>query len=209
MTHRKRMERISAIVCLAAVIGAGGCSSTRVLSSWTADPAPGPLERVMVVGVAERESVRRLFEDGFAGALAEAGVEAVAGYTALPEARGIGTEAIRAAARDAGVDRILVSRTVGVEEREIHHPPVVRTLPAPRHRRFDDYYPMAYDYVYEPGYTTIHDYVKLESNLYDAGSGELLWSAVTETVDPEETGAVVDGLCRALVERMRIDGLLP
>jgi hypothetical protein len=65
-----------------------------------------------------------------------------------------------------------------------------------------------YHYVNEPGYYSTHEYVKLESNLYDVDSQNLIWSAATETVDPGDTASAAKELCRALVRDLKARGLV-
>ena len=82
------------------------------------------------------------------------------------------------------------------------------TRPAPYHNSFDGYYGHVGGYVYEPGYYRRHTYVKLETNLYDAGSEALVWSMQSETIDPSSVQKLIDAQIRIVVKRLKVQGLL-
>ncbi len=186
------------------------CSSTRVLSSWKSkEVPPPPVGKILVAGIAENGMKQRLFEDAFCKALKKAGVDAVQSYTSISEEDSANKNKTRAAAKALGVPYLLVTHVVGNDKRQVFRPGT--TYPAPHSYYYDygRYYPMVYGYVHEPGYYTTHDYVQLESNLYDVNSEALIWSAATETVDPEDIQKVVDDLSTVLVKRMQADGIIP
>ena len=54
--------------------------------------------------------------------------------------------------------------------------------PRPYYRHYRDYYDRRYEMVYEPATITRYKVITLESNLYDAETGNLIWSAQLETV---------------------------
>jgi hypothetical protein len=62
--------------------------------------------------------------------------------------------------------------------------------------------------VHEPGYYSTHEFVRLESNLYETETDHLIWSASTETVDPADTGSAARELCRVLIRDMKAKGLI-
>ena len=53
-----------------------------------------------------------------------------------------------------------------------------------------------------------NEFVKLETNLYDVASEELVWSMQSETIDPESANALVDSLAETVIGNLRRHALL-
>lgn len=62
--------------------------------------------------------------------------------------------------------------------------------------------------MYDPGYYVTDKTYFLETNLYNAASGQLVWSAQSETVNPTSIDAFAEEYPEVLLERMVKDGLL-
>lgn len=165
--------------------------------------------KVLVAGIAENGMKQRLFEDTFCTALKNAGVDAVQSYTNISEEDFANKNKIRAVAQALGVRYLLVTHMAGSDKRQVYRPATTYPAPHSYYYDYDRYYPMVYGYVHEPGYYTTHEYVQLESNLYDVDTEKLVWSAATETVDPREIQKVVDELSKVLVKQMQADGIIP
>jgi hypothetical protein len=104
------------------------------------------------------------------------------------------------------IDAVLVTHLVGVERGETYTPP--RYTPAPYYGGLYRYHSRVRGYVYEPGYYSQYELVKLESNLYDAGSGELVWSMQSETMSPDSEQKLIDAQIAAVVKRLKAQKLL-
>jgi len=182
------------------------CASSRVTSTWKdSNYSGGPIDRVLVMGISDETHPRRIFEDVFVKEFNAVGVEALASYSIFPEDREFDAAEIKAAARDRNIGKVLMTHLVGVEKKEVYHPPV--STPAYTYT-YGNYYHSVYTYTHQPGYITEHEYVKLESGLYDADTEKLIWSAATETVDPDNVAKAVRGLSQVIFKHLRESGLL-
>ena len=207
MVSNRQYAWISA-AALAGLIFAG-CAATRMTSSWLDQGyTGGPMKKVLVVGIAEKESVRKAFEDTFVAEMKAVGVDASPSYPLLPEAKEGDAAAVRSAARSLSVDRVLVTHLVAVEEKEVFNPPVTAPVPHDYYFSYGRYYSTVSNAVHDPGYYSSHEFVKLESSLYDANTEGLIWSAATETIDPEDTAAAAKELFQVLVKDMKAKGLI-
>jgi hypothetical protein len=118
-----------------------GCAATRITSSWLDEAyTGGPMKRVLVVGVSEKESVRKIFEDTFVAEMKAVGVDAAASYPLLSDVKRGDAEAVRSAARSLSVDRVLVTHLVAVEEKQVFNPPVTAPVPHDYHYSYGRYY---------------------------------------------------------------------
>lgn len=194
---------------LLAVVLLAGCASTRLTSAWRDSEYAGPpLKKLVVIGVSDEIAARRVFEDDFAKALTDAGVEAIAGYRLLPDKPQRSVEEMRDAVAKSGADGILVARAIRTERRTQFSPGTMTMMPAYGYHSFWGYYGSA-SVVSEPRLYQ-YDIVTIETNLWPATDGKVMWSGLSETTDPEsikkstaELAAVVIG---ALKEQRLIVG---
>lgn len=73
---------------------------------------------------------------------------------------------------------------------------------------FYGYYSTVYPMVYEPGYYTTDKTYYVESNLYDAQTEKLLWSAQSKTVNPSDMEEFTKDYIDVLFAQMIKDGVM-
>ena len=199
---------IGSVLLAAAVLIACG-TTTKIPNAWRNPAHEGtPYQKAFVIGVGENDTNRRIFEDRFAAALAGKGGVASPSYGALPHSERLTEAQIRGAIQGGGFDGVIVTRLLGVEEKTEYVPP--RTYTVPRHYGgYYGYYGASWDVVHEPGYYQTHTIVRLETNLYDVGSGELVWSGQSETFNPSSLSDIIDSVTKAVAKRLRKESLIP
>ncbi len=201
---------LAALLALAAL---AGCATTRVTSSWR-DPAytGGPFQRMIIFVAAKDESVRRFAENQAVLSLPP-GTRGTASYL-LFESPEPDMAKMRSRLAQDGYDAALVSRLVSVDKTRTYHPPEVHWAPfgpwplyGPYYRSFYWYYPHAFTYM-TPGYTTETTRVLVETVVYRLPAGEPVWSAVSESVNPNSTLDLVNELIDIVGKRLRQEGLI-
>jgi hypothetical protein len=174
---------------LLGVIMAGAlssCATTSLLTSWV-DPEAGgkKLGNVLLVGVAKNASARRQFEDGFARVLRSRQIGAVTSYAQLPDPAAIDEAAVKPIALKEKVTHVLIVRLVDRKTVTTYVPPSGAYYGPGAYPAYYGSWPGYYNYGYatatRPGYTYDTEYVNLETNVYDAATGKLLWSGLTQT----------------------------
>jgi len=202
----QRLLKPIALIIAAVLLPA--CSSTHITQSWVAPEFAGALpQRTLIIAVADNETTRRAFEDAFSEALGRHGLQSRTSYRLLPSDELQQRSAINTAMTRSGTDSLLIIRLLGVENREIHHPPSTELVPA----GFGGYYPyyqQAWMVIHQPAYTSDHQIIALESNLYADSTDELMWSARTETWDAESERRLMKEVIDAVVSQLKHDGLL-
>lgn len=73
---------------------------------------------------------------------------------------------------------------------------------------FYNYYDYHYPTVYDPGYYTQDKTYFLETNLYDAQTEELLWSAQSRTYNPENLDKFAEDFSDVMVARLQKEGFI-
>lgn len=190
------------------LFAAFGCASTTVTGVWTDENyKQTPIQTMMVIGVAKNPRNRNIFESAMVAELEKYGVKAIPSTKVLGDQE-INKETVAAAAEKSGVQTVLVTRLVAIKNEQVYHPPTSYGVPDPYYRRWDSYYPHMYDYAYTPGYTATYQNVLLETSIFDAKENGLIWSAASETFEPQNINEEVKKLSEILVRKMRESKLL-
>ena len=200
---RNAMRRVSVVVFPCILLAA--CAATKLTTTWVDESRLGkPVSNVLVIGVTDREAVRRSFESKFVKQLEAAGVKAFssADVLSIPADKKLAKEEIMAAVNKVNADAVIVTRLIGVNKEEAYNPPVTY------YRNYYGYYGYGYDYIQQPGYYSTYTLVLLETNLYDAKSEKLIWSGQSETWNPESEKQISDEVIGAITKDLREKGLI-
>lgn len=187
------------------------CATKTELSGvWKSDsPAVTAMDRLLVIGIAENDIKRRTFEDGFATALREQGVDATPSYRILPDTEQLSKNSIQQAIRGRDIQGVVVTQLVQIDERQEYVPPKTYVSPNYYGRGLYGYYGRGYEVTHQPGYTINTTVVRLETHLYDAASAELVWAAHSDTLNPKSIDDGVESVTRKLSKRLAADGFTP
>ena len=185
------------IKALAAAALVSACSTPTTLSDVWRDPsysAP-PMKKILVFGAMKSETNRRTLEDAFASSLAGHNVQAMPAYRAL---QGQPTrDAARQYMQAQGFDGALVVKYQGTQTRTTLQPTA----------DFGYYY----DGLWGWGsyYVETDQLVKAETSLWDARTGKLVWSAVSETENPSSSSDAINSFVAKLTTSLTDARLIP
>ncbi len=181
-----------------------GCASTKMVKNWVY-PERGPLkfEKVMALVILQDKFARRAGEDEMVRQIKK--VEAIAGYTVLPD-RGLEDEShLRKAVAESGVDGIIVMRPV-YDQNEVSYVPGSYPM---AYNSFYGYYGWAYPLAYSPGYYRSDRLVGVETNIYDVETEKLVWSGLSQTTNPKDVKKTVTATAKEVRKVMKKYGFLP
>jgi hypothetical protein len=163
---------------------------------------------VLVVGVSEEEDRRRLFEAVFVQEFEKRGIKAVASIKVLGPDTKLTRDTVKAEADRLRVDAVLATRLISAGKEETYQPPSVSTMPSDYARSLDLYlYGFGGQSAY-PGTHGKHFVVRLETNVFDTDTEQLIWTASSQAVEPESVREIVESLCENVMNRLREDRLL-
>jgi hypothetical protein len=202
-----RRPVLSALVAGAFAVLAG-CASTQLSTVWK-DPNLGkePFQKVMVITMAQEESVRRSAEDAFVAALAKGKTRAVASYTVFPQNAVQDTAALRQLIGQTGCDGVVVYRLVGMDKSQ-DYVPGAAYYSSPYYSSFYGYYGWSAPTTYSPGYVVENTTVVIESAAYTLDPARLLWTARSETFNPSNAQTLIKEVTSASVSAMKGEGLI-
>jgi len=204
-------RRLVGLGILVWALGAlSGCTTVQPTLEWK-DPgyAGGVIQSFLVVGVSEDQAARRSFEDRFVAQLQAKGATARPSYATLPAGSEPTKETIdRYLAQGGNAEAIIITHLVGTDEKTIYNPPTWLPAPGPPYRTYGGYYGYVNSYVYQPGYYSTHEQVKLETNLFRVKDGQLLWTMQSQSVDPASAEKLIDALVGLAVKKLQENGFL-
>jgi hypothetical protein len=203
------MKTYYGLLLLTVVFALTACSTvTKISAAWKApDYQGGAFKQILVIGVGRDESSSRLFEETFAKALSAKGAVARPIYTVLPDPERLTEDEIKQAMQQGQDDAVIITRLLAVNQDTQYVPP--RTYTVPRlYYGYYGYYHSAWNVVHEPGYLRTATVVRLETNLYAARTGQLVWSGRSDTFDPTSTKDTIDSVTKAVAQRLAKEGLV-
>ncbi len=198
MSKRELIGRIPIVALLVAIVGCAR-TQTKFEQVWRVpSSSTSSVQRIATLYDSYDGAMRRTVEDQMARKLAERGVQAVPAYMVLDEAAMEDEAMARSELAAKGFDGVLEIRLVGVE-----------TFPGQTASTTG-----TYDWNWGVGWPTTYDnyafdspIVRLETNLYSLASNELIWSARSKTVDPENTNEVIDGVTSLVASTLQTRGV--
>jgi hypothetical protein len=180
-----------------------GCASTKMVKNWVY-PETGPLEfeKVMALVLVQDKFVRQAGEEEMVRQIKRA--DAIASYTVLSDRELANENQLREVVATSGVDGVIVMRPV-YDQKEVSYVP--GSYPTPYYS-FYGYYAWAYPVVYSPGYYRSDRLVGVETTIYDAETGKLVWSGVSQTTNPKDVKKLVAATAKAVRKVMKKYGFI-
>lgn len=185
------MKYFKLLSVLAVLLIITACSTSYITTSWKAENIPAKsYKKIMVLGlIGDRDrSIREIMEEHLAGDLKDLGYNAVTsvseyGPKAFEDMKE--QDAIKQLS-DKGIDAVLTVVMLDKTKEKYYVPGRIQYSPyAIYHDRFWGYYRTMHDRVYSPGYYEVNTKYFWESNFYDLNDRSLLYSAQSQTFDPE------------------------
>ena len=65
-----------------------------------------------------------------------------------------------------------------------------------------------FSYTRNPGYSSTTTKVRLETNLYDAKTGELIWSGISKTLSKDSTDRIMNDVIKAVITNLKKNKLI-
>jgi hypothetical protein len=187
-----------------------GCYSTSVSASWMSEKHhPRNFKKLLVIGMSTNVAARATFEDELVYFMRLKGINAISASSVLPPDRSVVSEAPEAQKKrllDGGYDGVFAISLL--EKNNTTKYVSGTTTYAPMsfyggyYGSFYSYYPHMYSNVYQPGYYAASQEIILNSSLFDAETGDLLWSAQSQTSDPSSVDNAANSYAKSMVTQI-------
>jgi hypothetical protein len=186
------------------------CYSTSISASWMSEKhKPKNFKKLLVIGMSTNVSARATFEDELVYYMRMKGINAISASSVLPPDRGVVSEAPEIQKQrliDGGYDGVFAISLL--EKNNTTKYVSGTTTYAPMsfyggyYGSFYSYYPHMYSNVYQPGYYAASQEIILNSSLFDVATGDLLWSAQSQTSDPSSVDNAANSYAKSMVTQI-------
>ncbi len=190
----------AAVLCVVAV----SCgTSSQLVQRWS-DPAfvGEPGQKMIIIALSKSERSQKTWEGAFANILREVKVDPIAGSMVLPNTNIADEATLKEAVRNSGASLAAVTRLVSVDKEQTYVQGSAYYTPAPAYYGFYGYYSSSYAMVSTPGYYQTDKIYSVETNVYDVKTEKLVWSGVTETLNPETGQDAANSIATTIVNDM-------
>jgi len=200
-------RQVSVVVTLLGLLLVACAAPTSLRSAWyDSSFTGGPMKRILVVGVTGNFTDRRVFDDLFAKALNDAGLQGIPGYQYL-DVMTASAEAFDAAVAKSGADGLLLVRLLGVDTRTQVTTTMVPARTGPVGPRG------AWGPTWGPVWYTVPDIrqfqvANVEATLFETKDHQPIWSATTETMNPSSVAAETPGFAKLIIGQLAARGLI-
>lgn len=201
------MKTLSSRMGIALIIGLfflSSCGGTKLSNPWINSAYEGRyLKNVLVVAISDQFEKRKL-EGAFARHFQEHSVNAVS-LASITEKKELTSADVKAEAVRLNMDAIFTVRVVSISEKEV----IERFDPPPEASPGWSYSFPIYNLQTPPVEYRIEEKdIVVESNLYDAATGKLMWRVRSETIKPGSTANLIDEISRTVMKNIRADRLI-
>jgi hypothetical protein len=185
-----------------------GCSGTKLAAVWK-DPEVTfePFSTVVVLVMTGDQAMREKAEDTFVHGLPSK-VMGIPSHDILPGTERPPIKDILERLRKVHADGVVVYRLAGIDKYETYVDRQAYYVPDSYYSSFSSYWGYFSPVVYEPGYQVEDRVVRVETNVFSVADEKLVWSAQSETLNPESAQVLVDEVVVSTIDRMRADKVL-
>ena len=174
------------------------CAGTDVTQKQVDDAyKEKPVSDILVIAITGNEHNRRSFEKKFVAYLKSVGVEAVASEESIPMPPDLDLkkETILNAVNQYENDAVIITQLIGKEARDVYNRGGVTRMGY-------------FSYSRNPGYSSTSTTVRLETNLYDAKTGKLIWSGMSKTLSKDSTDHIMNDVIKAVITKLKQNKLI-
>ncbi|RKY92175.1 MAG: hypothetical protein DRQ13_10660 [Ignavibacteriae bacterium] len=182
---------------------------TEIIGQWQEDDyQKGEIDKVLVLGIVDvkKPLLRRKFEDGMKNAFIDNGLEAIASMDIMPYDEVVDSTSFEKHFKDLEFDAVLVSRLVGIDHERKVEAGYAYVIPFNSYYGFYGHYHAAIQYANSSSYLSKNVVVVLETNLYETKDKKLIWSGISETLDPDKASDVINSFSKILVSNLDQEG---
>lgn len=202
--NMKRSSTALLTVLIVAAMVFFSCSGTKLVSSWRSPESTvdkSKLNKVLVMCLVKDETTRRVGED----VLVKRNPSLfVASYTQLPLSSLSDTALVAKVIYGGGYDGFILMRLVDKKQATNYVPGSYPSY----YGGWYGYYGHAAPYYYDPGHYETSEYYSVETNVYSLNPDKLIWSGITETVDPGSVQTTINEIAEAISYQMKKEGFL-
>ncbi len=179
------------------------CAGTELTHKQVNEAYKGkPVSNILVIAITGNEDTRRSFERKFVAQLKSAGVEAISSEEAIPMPADLELkkETILNAINQFENDAVIITHLIDIEKKEVYTPGA--------RGGYHGFYHMWHSYAHDPGYSSTRKTLRLETNLYDVKTEELIWSGQSKTWSKDSKYQIINDVIKVLINDLQNNKLI-
>jgi hypothetical protein len=204
------------IIALIAFTLTGCGTSTSITASYKPLDLPNTdYKKVFIAALTDNTYAQQHVEESMAKMFAKKGATSMQSIDLLPHnfrkvAQKKDIDMVINKISQANCDAIMTIALVDAkdEKRYVQDSAGYYPMAMPYYGGFGTYYTYGFDNFYSPGYYTEDKIYYLEANIYDIKTEKLVWSAQSETYNPNSIEDFLKGYSQAVSDRMNKDGIM-
>ena len=184
-------------------------AKTDIIGEWQPENyKKGSINNVLVVGIFAKDKplLRRNFEDGITAAFNKDGINATPSMDHMPYDVTVDSTSFEKYFKDLNIDAVVVSRLVAVDQKRDYQSGYMYTVPFSYYYGFYSFYYTGIAYANSSGYLSQDVVVVLETNIYETTNEQLIWSGISETLEPDKASDVIYSFGETLVSKLKKEG---
>jgi hypothetical protein len=174
------------------------CAGTEISQTQVDDGYKGaPVSNILVIAITGNEHNRRSYEKKFVARLKSVGVDALASEEALPMPPDLQLkkETILNVVNQYKNDAVIITQLIGKDKEDVFTRGGVTRMGF-------------FSYARDPGYSSTNTTVRLETNLYDAKTGKIIWSGQSKTMSRDSTNQIINEVIKAVINNWQKNKLI-
>jgi hypothetical protein len=208
---------MKSLIFILAITTFFSCSSIKTVDSWKSkNHADFKPQKVLIVGITENLTARRVFEEKLKEELNLRGIEAKESYeifapkfTSKKQTEEDIQEEIEKITKN-GFDAILISAVKGVDEEIIHNNNYYTNYYFRRHP-FRRYYYLYQDVYFDTSYYNKYKIYHVETSLYKLKENKdksLVWIISNKIIEPSSINTTVNEYVSVIIKTLKKDGII-
>jgi len=184
-------------------------TSTTIIGEWKPeDIQKGSIQNVLVLGIFSQDKplLRRNFEDGISKAFKDDDVNATPSMDHMPYDVTVDSTTFEKYFEDLDIDAVVVSRLLAIDQKQDFQQGYLYTIPFSYYYGFYGFYYAGIEYANSSGYLSKDVVVVLETNIYETTDKKLIWSGISETMEPDKASDVIYSFGETLVSTLKKEG---
>jgi hypothetical protein len=178
-----------------------GCvSETRITSTWSNVSRTKTYSSIVVAALTHDVNAKSIVENNLTTSLKNKGVVASKSLDVFPPnfTKDVLKEEMLQKIRQTGAEAIITITLIDTETKREYVPGSTGFVSP----GFTGYYVTMYPLMYSPGYYTEDKVYYIETNMYDAATEQLIWSAQSETYNPQNLSGFSTELANKITNRL-------
>jgi len=176
------------------------CSSSTQLENEWSDKSYNKegFKKILIFGMATKSWKKKVFENEFRTAFKKYGIEAVSAWEELPASEQLNKETFEIYFKDQHIDAVLVASETGMSTKETMYGGGTSFVAV----GFYGFYVSTSPIYQVPGYLDEETVIYMDTKLFETTEGKLVWSATSQSYDPQTTSNVIKGVTYIVVDQL-------